>query len=83
MCILSVHTLLKVVGYYELSVLSMSVMGFQKSLDGGWVGGVSSVNFFWIFGIFLTLQSPLVLVVHTTAAVHGVGCSGYGEGGGE
>ena len=24
MCILSVHTLLKVVGYYDLSVLSMS-----------------------------------------------------------
>ena len=40
MCILSVHTLLKVVGYYDLSVLSMSVMDFQnKSLDGGgWVG---------------------------------------------
>ena len=41
MCILSVHTLLKVVGYYDLSVLSMSVMGFQKKcLDGGgrWVG---------------------------------------------
>ena len=33
-------TLLEVVGYYDLSVLSMSVMGFQKkSLDGdGWVG---------------------------------------------
>ena len=29
MCILSVNTLLKVVGYYDLSVLSMSVMGFQ------------------------------------------------------
>ena len=26
----SVNTLLKVVGYYDLSVLSMSVMGFQK-----------------------------------------------------
>ena len=37
MCILSVYTLLKVVGYYDLSFLSMSVMGFQKrrSLDGG------------------------------------------------
>ena len=35
MCILSVYTLLKVVGYYDLSVLSMSVMGFQKkSFDG-------------------------------------------------
>ena len=48
----------KVVSYYDLSVLSMSVMGFQKkSLDGGWVGGVSSIQFFFlIFGIFLTLQ---------------------------
>ena len=33
-----IYTLLKVVGHYDLSVLSMSVMGFQKkSLDG--VGG--------------------------------------------
>ena len=39
MCILSVHTLLKVVGYFDLSVLSMSVMGFQKKFGwGGWVG---------------------------------------------
>ena len=61
MWILSVYTLLKVVGYYDLSVLSMSVMGFQKNqnLDGGWVGGVSSIQFFfWISGICLTLQSP-------------------------
>ena len=38
MCILSVYTLLKVVGYYNLSVLSMSVMGFQKKVwvVGGW-----------------------------------------------
>ena len=48
-----VYTLLKVVGYYYLSVLSMSVMGFQKKgLDGG-VGEVSSIHFFLgIFGIF-------------------------------
>ena len=52
--------LLKVVGFYDLSVLSMSVMGFQKkSLEGGWVGWALS-KFFWIFGICLTLQSPLV-----------------------
>ena len=40
MCILSVYTLLKVVGYYDFSVLSMSVMGFQKKvwMGGGWVG---------------------------------------------
>ena len=35
MCIQSVYTLLKVVGYYDLSVLSMSVMGFQKK-NFGW-----------------------------------------------
>ena len=34
-----VYTLLNVVGYYDLSVLSVSVMGFQKKLDGGgWLG---------------------------------------------
>ena len=39
MCILSVYTLLKIVGYDDLSVLSMSVMGFQKKSGwGGWVG---------------------------------------------
>ena len=39
MCILSVYALLKVVGYYDLSVLSMSVMGIQKKFGwrvGGW-----------------------------------------------
>ena len=43
------YTLLKVVGYYDLSVLSMSVMGFQnkKSLYGGWVGGVSSIQVYF------------------------------------
>ena len=56
MRILSVY-LLTVVGYYDLSVLSTSVMGFQKkSLEGG---GVSSIQvFFWIFGFFLTLKAP-------------------------
>ena len=55
MCILSEHTLLKVVGYYDLSVLYMSVMGFQKkSLDGGW-GELYPV----FLEFFLTLQSPL------------------------
>ena len=42
MCILSVYIyiLLKVVGYYDLSVLSMAVMGFQKKcwMGDGWVG---------------------------------------------
>ena len=58
MCILSVHTLLKVVGYYDLSALSMSVMGFpKKSLDR--VGGMSSNQVFFLnFGKCLTLQGP-------------------------
>ena len=51
MCILSVYTLLKVVGYYELSVLSTSVICLKVWI--GWVGGASSIQvFFWIFGIF-------------------------------
>ena len=56
MCILFVYTLLEVVTYYDLSVLSMSVMGFQKKvcIAGGW--GELNPNLFWIF---LTLQSPL------------------------
>ena len=53
MCILSVYTLLKVVGYYDLSVLSMSVMGLKKKKFlwgvGGWVGGVSSIQFLFGF----------------------------------
>ena len=39
MCILSVYTLLKVVGDYDLSVLSMSVMDFEEKkvwMEGGW-----------------------------------------------
>ena len=38
-CVFCLYTLLKVVGYYNLSVLSMSVMGFQKKvwMEGGWV----------------------------------------------
>ena len=38
MCILFVYTLLKVVSYYDLSVFSMSMMGFQKKFGWG-VGG--------------------------------------------
>ena len=48
MCILSVYTLLKVVGYYDFSVLSMSVMDFpKKKLGGGW--GELYPTLFWIF----------------------------------
>ena len=42
----------------------MSLMSFpKKNVDGGgWVGGWVELYpiVFWIFGIFLTLQSPLV-----------------------
>ena len=52
-CVFCLYTLLKVAGYYDLSVLSMSVMGFHKKCQwgvGGWVGGVSSIQvFFCIF----------------------------------
>ncbi len=65
MCILYVYTLLKVVSYYDLSVLSMSVMGFQKKKFGWRVGGVSSTQvFFGFFEFFLTLQSPLTIGVY-------------------
>ena len=37
MCILFVQTLLKVVSYYDLIVLSMSMMGLQKKKV--WMGG--------------------------------------------
>ena len=38
--VLFCYTLLKVVTYYDLTILSMSVMGFQKKEFGwGWVGG--------------------------------------------
>ena len=67
----SVCTLLKVVGYYDLSVLSMSVMGFQKKvrMGGGWVGEPYPF-FFLIFGIYLTLQSPLVRIIRTAVETY-------------
>ena len=50
-----IYTLIKFVGYYDFIFYSVHV-----SLDGGCVGGVSSIQvLFWIFGIILTLQSPL------------------------
>ena len=47
MCILFVYTLLMVVNYYDLNVLSMSVMGFKKKVWMGWVGGVSFIQVFF------------------------------------
>ena len=70
MCILSVYTLLKKFGYYDLSVLSMSVMGFQKkkSLDGG-VGGWSKLypSFFLDFWNFFNFAKPLSTHTNITA----------------
>ena len=38
----------------------MSVMGFhKKSLEGGWVGGVSSIQFFWDFWNLFNFAKPL------------------------
>ena len=46
---MSVYILLKVVSYYDLSVLSMSVMVSKKKFVwGGWVGGVSSIQDFFL-----------------------------------
>ena len=61
MCIMFVYALLKVVSYYDLSVLSMSVMGFrkEKSLDGGWVGWVSSIQVYFGFWEFFNFAKPL------------------------
>ena len=52
------YTLLKVVGYYDLSVLSMSVMVSTKKEVWMGVGGWGELYpiFFGIFGIFVTLQ---------------------------
>ena len=58
MCIMFVYSLQNIVGYYDFSVLSMSVMGFQKKFGRGGVGVVSSIQFF--LGFFLTLQIPLL-----------------------
>ena len=62
MCMLSAYALLKVVGYYDLSVLSMSVMGFQKkfvSRVGGCTGwGELYPNFFLEFLEFFNLAMP-------------------------
>ena len=30
----------------------MSVMGFKKSMDGGWAGGVSAIHFFGFLELF-------------------------------
>ena len=60
MCILFVYTLLKVDSYYDFSVLSMSVMAFQKKKFRWGVRGWGELypSLFWIFELFLSWQSP-------------------------
>ena len=48
-CLYIQCTLIKVVSYYDLSVLSMSVMGFQKKFGWGRVCGVRSIQVFLDF----------------------------------
>ena len=60
MRILFVYTLVKVVSYYDLSVLSVSVVGLQKKpvwMAGGW-GELYPSFLCGFFEFFLTLQSP-------------------------
>ena len=59
-CVFCLYTLLKVVGYYDLSVLSMSVMGFQKKFGWGWVDGVSSIQLLLldVWPFFLLCKAP-------------------------
>ena len=43
--------MIKVVSYYDLGVLSMSVLGFQlkQNLDREWVGGVGCIQVYFGF----------------------------------
>ena len=66
MYILCVHTLLKVVGYYDLSVLSMSVMGFQEKKFGwGWVGGWGELYPRFLLLGFLLCKIPYPMHAHS------------------
>ena len=60
------RSLLQVVSYYDFSVLSMTVVGFQNSDRGvgGWVGWTLS-SFFW--GIFLLCKAPNLMNLLTLA----------------
>ena len=53
---------MQVVNCYDLSVLSMSVMGFQnESLDGGgWVDGVRSIQVFFLFFFIFNFAKPFI-----------------------
>ena len=55
------YRLLKVVVYYDFSVLSMSVMGFHQNLCG-WVGQLHPI--FWEFLNFFNFHRPQSLSIH-------------------
>ena len=59
MCFLFVYTFVKVVSYYDWSVLSTSVMGFQKKFGSGVGGGVSSIQVYFGFLDFFNFAKPL------------------------
>ena len=62
-----IYTLIKVVSYYDLSVLSMSVMGFQKKV---WMGGGCGLSkFFLDFLNFFNFTKPLNLSEKLRGAV--------------
>ena len=69
-CVFCLYTLLKVVSYYDLSVLlSMSVMVSKKNVwIGRWVGWALS-RFILDFWNFVTLQNPLGITEVTRRAL--------------
>ena len=71
MCILFVYTLLKAVSYYDLSVLSMSVMGFQKKVWMG-LGGWGELYRIFVCGFldFFNFEKPLRQTYYTKIQVY-------------
>ena len=69
-----IYTLLKVVSYYDLSVLSTSVMGFQKKFGWGWWPGwvgVSSIQvYFGFFEFFKLCKAPYLTSRYNTVPNH-------------
>ena len=62
MCILSVYTLLKMVGYYDFECSVHVSDGFPKNkhlMGVRWVGGLSSIQFFFGFLEFFIFAKPL------------------------
>ena len=60
-CVFCLYALLKVVGYYDFECSVHVSGGFPKKvwMEGGWVGGVSSIQFFFGFLDFFNFAKPL------------------------